>query len=298
MNPPRVSVGMPVYNGARYLRGAVEAFLAQTFGDFELIISDNASTDRTAAIAQELAARDPRIRLIRQERNIGAVANFAFVLGEARGEFFQWAAHDDLWRPFWLERAVAALDADPEAGFAFPSFELLDPLTLLRDRYDPAIFAFVEKPDRRSRLLDFAALHTSSHKCNLVYALGRTGMMRAAHARQDISNDVILSMALTSLAYGVVINQWPFIKRNWFVLSRLKSRIGESRRRTEKRQTAINATIARSKELFPELQTTLADIFLAERPGIQPKGHITHNTRVADNGAHPDRRDHCSQTKG
>ncbi|MCC6007831.1 MAG: glycosyltransferase [Rhodobacteraceae bacterium] len=119
MTAPRVSIGMPVHNGARYLRGAVESFLAQSFTDFELIISDNASTDRTEAIAREFARNDPRIRYIRQARNIGAVANFAFVLHEARGEFFQWAAHDDLYAKKFLEATVSVMDEYNEAGLVF-----------------------------------------------------------------------------------------------------------------------------------------------------------------------------------
>lgn len=82
---PRVSIGMPVYNGDPFIRGALDSLLAQTFTDFELIISDNASTDRTEAICREYAARDIRIRYVRQTENRGAKANFEFVLDKAVG---------------------------------------------------------------------------------------------------------------------------------------------------------------------------------------------------------------------
>src|ERR1035437_6848500 len=93
---PKVSIGMRVYNGGKYIRRALASLLAQTFTDFELIISDNASTDGTEAICREYAAGDPRIRYVRQGENLGAMANFRFVLNEAGGEYFMWAAHDDV----------------------------------------------------------------------------------------------------------------------------------------------------------------------------------------------------------
>ncbi len=105
---PAVSIGMPVYNGAKYIREALDSLLAQSFTDFELIISDNASADETQAICEAYAARDTRIRYVRQPENQGGVPNFLYVLRAARGEFFMWAAHDDIWAPNWLETLIAA----------------------------------------------------------------------------------------------------------------------------------------------------------------------------------------------
>ncbi|MEW6694014.1 MAG: glycosyltransferase [Pseudomonadota bacterium] len=99
---PQVSIGMPVYNGAKFIREALDSLLAQTFTDFELIISDNASTDETEAICREYAAKDKRIHYIRQRENLGATANFKYVLDEAVGEYFMWAAADDVWDKNWL----------------------------------------------------------------------------------------------------------------------------------------------------------------------------------------------------
>lgn len=94
---PAVSIGMPVYNAERYLRETIGAILAQTFRDFELIISDNASTDGSLAICEEFARHDPRVRVVRQETNRGAAANFRYVLDVARAPIFMWAGADD-WR--------------------------------------------------------------------------------------------------------------------------------------------------------------------------------------------------------
>ncbi len=113
--PPLVSVGMPVFNGENFVGQAIESVLAQSLGDFELIICDNASTDRTGDICRDFAARDPRVRYMRNARNIGAGPNFDRCFHLARGTYFQWAAHDDMRAPDYLARAIAALEANPAA---------------------------------------------------------------------------------------------------------------------------------------------------------------------------------------
>lgn len=111
---PTVSIGMPVYNGERHLKNAIDALLSQSFVDFELIISDNASSDKTEAICRQYAASDSRIRYIRQRENQGAFANFKFVLDEARSEYFMWAACDDTRSPDFLEVNLKFLSENPE----------------------------------------------------------------------------------------------------------------------------------------------------------------------------------------
>jgi glycosyltransferase involved in cell wall biosynthesis len=111
---PRVSVGLPVYNGEDYLRESLESLLAQDFADFELIISDNGSSDGTEAICREFAARDARIRYLRESENRGGSWNFSRLPPLARGEYFRWACHDDRCEPTHLRTCVEALDrADP-----------------------------------------------------------------------------------------------------------------------------------------------------------------------------------------
>ncbi len=109
---PAISIGMPVYNGEKYLREAVDSLLAQTFSDFELIISDNASTDATESICRQYEKADRRIRYIRQQENIGVVRNFQFVLRQAGAPYFMWAACDDKWESCWLERMHEATGED------------------------------------------------------------------------------------------------------------------------------------------------------------------------------------------
>ena len=116
---PRVSIGLPVYNGERYVANAIEAIQAQDFGDWELIISDNASTDATAEICQRYAETDPRIRYVRGVVNRGASWNYNITFWLARGEMFRWNAHDDLCDPTMLRKCVEALDANPDAILAY-----------------------------------------------------------------------------------------------------------------------------------------------------------------------------------
>ncbi len=116
---PRVSIGMPAYNAADYIAEAIESLLAQTYTDFELIISDNASTDDTELICLTYAERDSRIRYYRQEENQGAFWNFHRVLELARGTYFKWAPHDDTCAPTLLERCVDVLDDNPEIALCY-----------------------------------------------------------------------------------------------------------------------------------------------------------------------------------
>lgn len=113
--PPRVSIGLPVYNGENYLREALTSIIKQDFFDFELIIRDNASTDKTATICRQFAAGEPRIRYHRNDRNVGAGPNYDRCFHDARGEFFKWMAHDDVIAPDFLRQTVEALERTPDA---------------------------------------------------------------------------------------------------------------------------------------------------------------------------------------
>ncbi|MGI0023127.1 MAG: glycosyltransferase family 2 protein, partial [Nitrososphaeraceae archaeon] len=109
---PKVSIGLFVYNGEKFIRKRLDSLLEQTFTDFELIISDNASTDFTSAICEEYAKKDKRVRYIHQEKNKGAIWNFIFVLQEAKSDYFVWAAVDDLLSPDFLEKNVKVLESN------------------------------------------------------------------------------------------------------------------------------------------------------------------------------------------
>jgi glycosyltransferase involved in cell wall biosynthesis len=127
INPsPRLSIGLPVYNGETFLAQALDCLLAQTFPDFEIIISDNASTDRTPEICRAYARRDPRVRYFRNQRNLGAIANFNLLVELSRAPLFKWAAHDDLYRETYLERCVRLLEDQPDVVLAHSNTMLVD----------------------------------------------------------------------------------------------------------------------------------------------------------------------------
>jgi len=121
---PRISIGIPAYNSALTISASIESLLAQTFGDFELIVSDNASTDSTQTIVEKLAQQDRRIRYVRQAENIGANRNYSYVAQVARGEYFKWASSSDLCAPEFLEKCLQVLEQHPDAVLAAPRTRL------------------------------------------------------------------------------------------------------------------------------------------------------------------------------
>ena len=123
---PVVSIGVPVFNGERYLAKTLEVLLAQSFRDFEIVISDNASTDATPKICRDAALRDPRIRYHRQPANLGAAANYNHVFALARGRYFRWNAADDFVAPDALAHCVEFLRAHPEYVLAYPQTKIID----------------------------------------------------------------------------------------------------------------------------------------------------------------------------
>lgn len=124
---PRLSIGLPVYNGEPYLRFAIESLLHQTYRDFELIISDNASTDHTMHICLEYAARDPRIQYHRNPENIGAADNFNRVFELSKGEFFKWAAADDVVESTYCEKCIDFLDNHPSYTLCHSKVNRINP---------------------------------------------------------------------------------------------------------------------------------------------------------------------------
>jgi glycosyltransferase involved in cell wall biosynthesis len=117
---PKVSIGIPVFNGAKTLAKTIEAAINQDYKNLEIIISDNCSTDETQLIAEEFQKKDSRIRYIRQEINYGMTANFSKVFENSTGEFFMWAAHDDQHEPTFISRCLPLLLSNPEAGLCVP----------------------------------------------------------------------------------------------------------------------------------------------------------------------------------
>jgi glycosyltransferase involved in cell wall biosynthesis len=145
-----VTIGLPVYNGEHYLAESIEALLGQTYEDFELVISDNASTDGTPGICHRYGKQDPRIRYIRQPRNIGLQPNHNAVVREARGELFKMASHDDLYARDLLKRCVEALDERPEVVVAHCWEAIIDSSGTVTKQLDYTVA--VDQPRAADRL--------------------------------------------------------------------------------------------------------------------------------------------------
>jgi glycosyltransferase involved in cell wall biosynthesis len=206
---PRLSIGLPVFNGEGLLSEAIEALLGQSSKDFELIISDNASTDGTAEICHGYEEQDSRIRYIRQPRNIGMVANHNFLIGVAHGEFFKWASHDDLYARDYLQRCVDALDEHPEAVLAHAWCVVLnmtgDPVRWYRY---PEATAFPRAPERfRGMLFD--------GKGDWTYSVFRTSVLRQTPLHGSYhggDRTMITELALYGTLYQVPA--WLFFRRD------------------------------------------------------------------------------------
>ncbi|HXV14286.1 MAG TPA: glycosyltransferase family 2 protein [Candidatus Krumholzibacteria bacterium] len=175
---PRVSVGMPVYNGKAFLAQSIESVLGQTYANLELIVSDNGSTDGTPEIAQDYARRDRRVRFVRTEENRGAAWNYRRTFDLARGEFFRWAPADDLFAPDSIAVCVAALDADPDAVLCYPKTELIDPEGRVIRGYDDNLDLRASDPaERLARAMAQIGLVNVIYGLMRTAALGKTRLM-------------------------------------------------------------------------------------------------------------------------
>ena len=207
---PAVTVGLPVFNGENYLSGALESLMNQDFEDFEFVISDNASTDNTRLILEEWAANDPRVKVYVNDRNVGGAANFNRVLALAKGQYFRWAAHDDLVAPEMLRTCMAAIE---EEG---PSCVLVYPQTVVIDSEGSAVELFDNRLDLLSRdpvdrLRTFIKNYTRS---NVIFGLMRTEAIRSVGGLPDYNpGDVVMIAALALRGRFVEIPKPLFMRR-------------------------------------------------------------------------------------
>jgi glycosyltransferase involved in cell wall biosynthesis len=201
---------MPVYNGENYLRLAVDSIITQDYADFELIISDNASTDATQEICQEFAAKDHRIRYCRNETNIGASGNHNRVFELARGELFKWAAHDDVHLPGFLRRCVEVFDqAPPTVVLVAPRTEIIDGAGLRTTEMAESLHTARSLPHQR----------VSDVLRNVEWATAQFGLFRSEALRKTrlidgfLASDWVLLLELAILGEIWEIPEILFQKR-------------------------------------------------------------------------------------
>ncbi|MDP6423746.1 MAG: glycosyltransferase family A protein [Planctomycetota bacterium] len=210
---PRVSIGVPVYNGESYLAEALDSLLAQTFSDFEIVVSDNASSDGTEELCRRYAAADGRMRYLRQGRNVGAARNYNVVFEESRGELFKWAAHDDVIAPTFLERTVEVMERETDVVACYPKTRYVDAAgALLRDTTEQLSVADSSVQRRVERLVDLSIAGDDVFMS--IFGLFRSSALRRTQLiRAQCASDQLLLFELVLLGRLVEVPELLFLRR-------------------------------------------------------------------------------------
>jgi glycosyltransferase involved in cell wall biosynthesis len=206
---PIVSIGMPVYNGARFLRATLDSLLAQTFTDFELIISDNASTDATETICRTYAENDSRIRYIRQTENMGATFNWRFVAAAANGKYFKWASSNDRCSPTQIEKCLDVLRNDTSIVLAYPRTVLIDDHDEILEQYEKDLEVLDPSPSKR-----FIRVATGMALNNAMCGLIRLDVLRKTRGERGYpAGDMVLMAELVLHGGFKLIPEYLFFRR-------------------------------------------------------------------------------------
>lgn len=209
---PNVTIGMPVFNEERFVALSIESLLNQTYSDFRLVISDNASTDRTMEICRGFAERDPRILLIEHPKNLGAVANFQFVLKNVETPYFMWAGSHDLWADDFLENLVSTLDRQTDAGLAYAKTRVIDGQGETTTACTPDRDSFIAN----SPLKRASEIVSSLTWCNMVYGLFRTEVISKCRLSVPcLGNDHVFLMETALRSKILHVPTTTFIRREY-----------------------------------------------------------------------------------
>jgi glycosyltransferase involved in cell wall biosynthesis len=192
----QVTVGMPVYNGDNYLAETLDSILAQTYQNFEVVISDNGSTDGTERICRDYVAKDPRFKYHRSEVNLGVSRNFKRTVGLSSGDYFMFLAHDDKLAPEFLTQCVAVLDADPEVALCYPKAIEIDTQGNPLYKKEQPLDAASSKPHLR-----FRQMIRMDHNCETLFGLIRANVLKKTVIHADLPDGDRVMLAEVSL-YG------------------------------------------------------------------------------------------------
>lgn len=192
----RVSIGLPVFNAEQYLEQSLGTILGQTYRNFELIISDNASDDATEAICRRYAALDARICYHRNPRNQGVTFNFRQVVALSTGQYFLWAAHDDMFDPEYVDRCIAVLDRNADVVLCYSKSIEIDERGQLLERKDQILAADSPHPYER-----FRELIRMDHNCQSMFGVMRTGVLKRTSIHGDFPDSDRCMLAELAL-YG------------------------------------------------------------------------------------------------
>jgi glycosyltransferase involved in cell wall biosynthesis len=204
----KVSVGLPVYNGERYLDVTIKSVLTQTWANLELVICDNGSTDRTEAICRDFAAQDSRVKYHRNPRNIGAAGNFCRTFELSNGTFFRWLCADDFIGPASIERCVALLEANPDAALACTRTEFVDETGATRP------YAAVQALPQPRAFDRFRAVFNQDPWCNAAYGLYRRATLAKTALQQPFpASDKALLIELSMHGRFLEVDEPLFFRR-------------------------------------------------------------------------------------
>jgi glycosyltransferase involved in cell wall biosynthesis len=211
----KLFIGMPVYNGERFISLAIESLRNQSFTDWKLLISDNCSEDGTQGICEKYCDLDSRITYFRQKQNRGAPANFKFPLDRAESPYFMWAAADDFWHEDFLATCIGLLEKNREAGFAFCSIVNID--TFGRTIRSYPDFRRFTGDDRKNSVAAYVAEPEILGKANIIYSIYRTDVCKKAWARSPLTegwgSDMCFILAALARSPLVVDEKVLFYKR-------------------------------------------------------------------------------------
>jgi len=212
MENPTVSIGLPVYNGENFLAESIDSILAQTYTDFELIISDNGSTDATRAICAAYAKKDPRVRFYASEQNHGATWNYNRLVDLANGQYFKWQAHDDKCKPQFLEKCVDVLDRDPSAVLSYCQIKAIDETGEESDDYIDDLRLTQAKPSQRYG--HFHSRYRYGGRCTPVFGVMRTHVLqKTARIGNHPSSDMHLLAELALYGKFIEVPEYLFLRR-------------------------------------------------------------------------------------
>lgn len=206
---PVLSIGMPVYNGEKFIRESLDSIVGQSFGDFELVICDNGSTDATEETCREYGSSDPRIRYTRNPDNLGATANYNTVARRARGKYFKWASSNDLCQPGFFEKCVRVLEENPSVVLCYPRTRLFDSEAGTEEDYVDALHLQQDDPVER-----FAVVINGLSLNNVMNGVARTEAMQKTHLIPDIyCGDQSVIAELSLMGKFVEIPEFLFYRR-------------------------------------------------------------------------------------
>jgi len=213
LNEPKINIGLAVYNGENYVRQAIESLLFQTYANLELIISDNASTDKTSDICREYARQDKRVRYYRNDENKGAMWNFARVLDLSTAEYFMWAAHDDFWEPQYVQKCMDAFHRSPQIILAGSWCDWIDGQTSTMILTDPGVTTVGLTPWQRFKAYKMA-LHNGRNINAIFYGIHqRQTLLRAMPIKPLMCNDHLFLAQMCLWGEFVTVEEALMTKR-------------------------------------------------------------------------------------